>query len=66
MAKLLDEFDLPEAPNDFMLFGLLGFAIFSFLTIFGKIDKSWGFAISLTFLIIIISSFVSMSPKELK
>ena len=51
-------------PSSMLLFGMLGFIISGFLTYSGLIDASWGFAFTLVFLIIFISSIVSITPDD--
>lgn len=49
-------------PQSILLIGLMGFIISAIFTYSGRIGLSWGFAFMLVFLIMLISSIVSMTP----
>lgn len=51
-------------PSSLFLFSILGFTISAYLTSAEFLDASWGFAFSLTFLLMFISSVISITPSE--
>ncbi|MBN2880967.1 hypothetical protein JXM83_02845 [Candidatus Woesearchaeota archaeon] len=51
-------------PSSLFLLGILGFVVSAYLTSAEFLDASWGFAFCLTFVIIFISSVISMTPSE--
>lgn len=50
-------------PQSILLTGIIGIIISSIFTYSGRISLSWGFAFMLVFIIMIIASFVSMTPS---
>ncbi len=53
----------------FMLTSILGFLVSTIYMLYGRLDVSWGVAFDIVFLIMFISSVVSITPtypKELK
>jgi len=55
---------MKPAPGSFFLMGMFGFVISAYLTASGLLDASWGFAFSLTFLLMFISAVVSITPSD--
>jgi len=51
-------------PSSLFLISILGFTISAYFTSAGLLDASWGFAFSLTFLLMFISSVISITPTE--
>ena len=49
-------------PQSVLLTGLMGFILSAIFTYSGTIGLSWGFAFMIVFLMMIIASFVSISP----
>ncbi len=49
-------------PQSVMLTGIMGFLLSGIFTYSGTIGLSWGFAFMLVFLVMIIASFVSITP----
>ncbi len=52
-------------PGTFMITAMLGFLITTVYTVSGRIDPSWGFAFNLIFLVMFISSVLSITPDPL-
>lgn len=50
-------------PGSTMLIGMGGFMIAGYLTAAGTLDKTWGFTLTLFFLILFIASVVSITPS---
>jgi len=46
----------------FMITSILGFLLVTVYTIYGRINVTWGFTLGLIFLIMFISSVVSITP----
>ncbi len=53
-------------PQSFLLTGLLGFLFVAIYGYFDRIPLPWAVAFGLVFLLMIIASFVSMAPPNVK
>ena len=49
-------------PQSVLLTGLMGFLLTAIFTYSGAIGLSWGFSFMIVFLVMIIASFVSITP----
>ncbi|HDP73354.1 MAG TPA: hypothetical protein ENN46_00130 [Candidatus Woesearchaeota archaeon] len=64
MPSLLRRYEMHEAPNSFFIFAGLGLIISFILTVTDKIDKTWGTAFFIAFLVMLVSTLMAIAPKE--
>ena len=56
-------FNMEPLPATFSLTGLMGFIITTVFTVSGRVPLSWGVAFDLVFMLMFISSMISITPR---
>ena len=56
-------FKMEPLPATFSLTGLMGFIITTIFTVSGRVPLSWGVAFDLVFMLMFISSMISITPR---